>query len=115
MGNHLKSKTHPVKNAGLVLLPDETIRQKAYAIEREIFFTTGLEIGNEIVSIDIPIIYHGNNYMHTIICKRDAIKPNLLLIHGYLGTGVIFHKLFRHFIDYFNIYLYQLIITKVIK
>jgi pimeloyl-ACP methyl ester carboxylesterase len=111
MGNYCKPKTEPVKNANLVLEPDDVLKERARAMEREIIIRIGLKIDEDVFIKDIDINYHGNNHIHTIICIRDdqRLKPSILFIHGYQGTGVLFYKLFKDFVDQFNVYCIDMI------
>jgi pimeloyl-ACP methyl ester carboxylesterase len=106
MGNLCSSKTEPVKNANLVCEPDEVTRAKALAMEREIITSVGLKPDEEVFINNVNIDYFGNNYIHTILCTRDESKskPNLVVIHGYQGTGVLFYKLLNDFVEHFNMY-----------
>jgi pimeloyl-ACP methyl ester carboxylesterase len=111
MGNFCGPKAEPVKNANLVLEPDKELRQKAFAMEREIIIKVGLKPEEDVFIKNIQIEYFGNNYIHTILCTRDdgVQKPNLIFIHGYQGTGVLFYKVFNDFIAHFNVYCIDMI------
>jgi pimeloyl-ACP methyl ester carboxylesterase len=111
MGNWCRPKTETVKNANLVLEPDHILKERAYAIEREIILEVKLKIGEDIFIENVPIDFMGPNYIHTIMCKKKSShdKPDIVFIHGYQGSGVLFYKLLNGFVEHFNVYCFDMI------
>jgi abhydrolase domain-containing protein 5 len=94
------------ESLNLVLEPDADIKKRAYEIEREILKDSGLILDKELWVEDIYIDYYGKNYLHTLRCghPEQKIQNNLVIIHGYQGSSITFHKLFKHFYPKYNIY-----------
>jgi pimeloyl-ACP methyl ester carboxylesterase len=91
--------------------PDELLKNKAYSIEREILSKSELKLDEQLYVEDVIIDYFGTNYFHTIRCGKpeDKITQNLVILHGYQGSSITFHKLFKFLYPKYNIYCPDLI------
>lgn len=91
--------------------PTDKARAQATFWERKLLGYSGLRIGEQVFSEDIPIDYYGPNYIHTVYCRDGDYlsKPNVVIIHGFCGTGSNFYKMFPHLIQHFNVYCPDLI------
>ena len=80
---------------------DPQLKEKAYALEKEFIdkYCSPLT-SKEMYYKDIPINYHGDTYLHTLIRgEEDLLKPNhnnkkiLIILHGYQASSFIFFHL----------------------
>lgn len=103
MGN-CKSTEHVVKP--LTHTIDQTLKEKAYKIEREILSLTNLKLDEEIYIQDVPIDHYGENYIHCIRAgkKSDNIKEHVILVHGFRSCSIAYYKLFEKLYPQFNVY-----------
>ena len=80
---------------------DPSLKEKAYALENEYIekYCSPLTL-KDLYYKDIPIDYHGNSFLHTLIRgEEDLLKPNhnnkkiLILLHGYQASSFIFFRI----------------------
>ena len=80
---------------------DPSLKEKAYALENEYIskYCSPLTL-KELHYKDIPIHYHGETYLHTLIRnEEDLSSPNynnkkiLIMLHGYQASSFIFYRI----------------------
>ena len=105
MGNK-QTKKEESETIYEVLEPKQTVKEKAYRIEREILARSGLKLDEEVWVDDVEIDHFGRNYIHTIRCGRPEHKiiNHIVIIHGYQGSSITFYKLFKHLFPRYNVY-----------
>ena len=117
MGGYLWTSQKEQENYNYPI--DPALKEKAYALENEFIskHCSPLTL-KELHYKDIPIDYHGDCYLHTLIRgEEDLLKPNhnnkkiLLMIHGYQASAFIFLRLVPLISDEFIIICPDLIGT----
>jgi pimeloyl-ACP methyl ester carboxylesterase len=70
-------------------------RTKAHELEESLLKHSGLVLYEQLHIFDVKIDFGGENYIHTTRCG-DSNKENLILLHGYGGSGVLYFKALKH-------------------
>ena len=81
---------------------------KALLAEETIFSFSGLKVYDEISIFDVPIIYRGNQHIHTVR-SGDSKFPPLVIIHGYGGSAVTFYKMIKDLSKKFQVFCIDLL------
>ena len=101
MGNNSEKIEIKETNQSQIYPIDQKLKEKAYSLEKEYIdkYCSPLS-SKELVYKDIPINYHGDTYLHTLIRgEEDLLKPNhnnkkiLIMIHGYQASSFIFYHI----------------------
>ena len=88
----------------VVKVPKDKFKKEAYSREKRLLTFSRLRVGEEIFIEDVEIDYFGKNYMHMISCRQDVPgveKDNIVIIHGFGGTGSNFFKMFYYLVPKF--------------
>jgi len=64
---------------------------------------SGLKLDEELEIFDVPIKYHGNQFIHTIRCG-DKAKPPLVMLHGYGGSLALYYRMLKELSQNYNVY-----------
>ena len=99
MGN-LTGTAEPVNDTDNYEI-DPTLKEKAYALENEYIDKYCAPLTRkELYYKDIPIDYHGNSFIHTLIRgEEDLLKPDhnnkkvIIMLHGYQASSFIFYRI----------------------
>ena len=81
---------------------------KAKILEENLLSLSGLNIYKDIQVFDVNIDFRGDNFIHTIKCG-DGNLENLVLIHGFGGSGVMFYKMLKDLSQTYKVYSIDLL------
>ena len=81
---------------------------KAKILEEKLLSLSGLNIYKDIQVFDVNIDFRGDNFIHTIKCG-DGNLENLVLIHGFGGSGVMFYKMLKDLSQTYKVYSIDLL------
>jgi len=80
-----------------------------HVLEEEILRLSGLEIPEQLQIIDIPITFLGEIFkIHTYVCGIQN-KEVIVLVHGYGGSGLLFHRTLKELSAKYKVYCLDLL------
>ncbi len=83
--------------------PTHDHRAAAIKLEEKCFQMVGFQPGKDLFIYDVPIVYDGRNYIHTVECGRKN-KETLILLHGYSGSLILFYSLLKDLSRRFHVF-----------
>jgi len=83
--------------------PTHDHRAAAVKLEEKCFQMVGFQPGKDLFIYDVPIVYDGRNYIHTVECGRKN-KETLILLHGYSGSLILFYNLLKDLSRRFHVF-----------
>lgn len=101
-----ESQTSSQVNDGETYEINQDIKQKAYETEVKLLSEYAKPLThNEIYYKDISIDFHGNNYLHTLMCGHARPGKDIIVcLHGYQGNSLTFYKLMPLLYDNYTTY-----------
>jgi len=78
-------------------------RAKAAQLEKEVMTLCGLKLDEDLFIYDVPIQFHGDNYIHTVECGRGN-KETLVLLHGFSGSLTLFYAMVKELSQKFHVF-----------